>query len=239
MLAGQRRWIARYGRPLKFSLTLRLMKLKCPKCRSEIPLEDVNVAKDIALCRNCQTTSSFSELSQEEETDAVDLSHPPRGMWFRSQANEFEVGASVRSPVAFFLVPFTCVWAGFSLTGIYGTQIIHHKFELAQSLFGIPFLVGSVVLISITLMTVFGKVTVSGSGEQGRVFVGVGPLGWNRRFNRSEVQGVRISQTKWQQNNRNLPLLEIYGSQPIRFGSGLSEPKRAFMLAALRRYLRG
>jgi hypothetical protein len=23
----------------------------CPKCRAEIPLEDVNVSKDIALCR--------------------------------------------------------------------------------------------------------------------------------------------------------------------------------------------
>ena len=38
------------------------MKAVCPKCRGAIPLDDVNVATDIALCRRCEQTFAYSEL---------------------------------------------------------------------------------------------------------------------------------------------------------------------------------
>jgi len=221
-------------------LKLLLMQVTCPKCRTEIPLVDVNVSTDIALCRRCGTTYSFAELQlNHEETAGVDLARPPRGAWLRRQANEFEVGAICRSWGAIFIVPFTLVWAGGSLSGIYGTQIIHGKFDWFQSLFGIPFLLGSVVLVTVSLMMTLGKVVVRASGDQGAVFVGVGPLGWTRKFRRSEIKMVRLSLSKWRQNERNVPMLELDGPKPIRFGSGLTEVRRNFMLAAVRQYLRG
>ena len=210
------------------------MNLKCPKCRTEIPLEDVNVSTDLALCRQCSQTYSFAELSQNREVLDVDFSRPPRGVWYRNQGNEFEVGSSTRSWAALFLVPFTLVWAGGSIGGIYGSQFIHHKFDLFQSLFGIPFLIGSVVLVSLTLMTVLGKLAVRGTGDHGSVFIGVGPFGWNRRFRWSEIRSVKMSLTKWQQNNRNLPVIELEGPTAIRFGSQLSEKRRNFIYAVLR-----
>lgn len=211
------------------------MKATCPKCRREIPLEDVNVATDIALCRTCQETFSFSELTQNAAIPNVDLSKPPKGVWYHNQGNEFEVGVTTRSWAALFLVPFTLVWAGGSLGGIYGKQIMHGHFQLFESLFGIPFLLGSVVLISATLMCLFGKMMVRGSGDQGSVFMGVGPLGWNRKFRWNEIKGVRISETKWQRNNQNLPVLELVAAKPIRFGSGLSEERRNYIMGVLRR----
>lgn len=42
--------------------------------------------------------------------------------------------------------------------GIYGTQIIKGKFELSQSLFGIPFLIGTIVLLSVIFFTLFSKI---------------------------------------------------------------------------------
>jgi hypothetical protein len=212
-----------------------LVNLTCPTCRTEIPLEDVNVSTDIALCRRCGETFSFADLSLDREVADVDTSRPPRGAWYRSQANEFEVGATMRSAAAFFLVPFTLLWSGGSLGGIYGTQLAKGRFELTQSLFGIPFLLGSLALIPFALMTVFGKVAVRSSGDQGGVFIGVGPFGWTRKFRWSEVKQVRMTQTRWQQNNRNLPILELEGPKPIRFGSQLSEKRRDFILAVLRR----
>lgn len=211
------------------------MRVSCPRCRAEIPLENVNVATDIALCRRCEETFSFAELSQDREVAEVDTSRPPKGAWYRTQGNEFEVGAVARSASAFFLVPFTLIWSGISLGGIYGSQIAKGQFEWAQSLFGIPFLVGTLVLVPITLMTVFGKVAVRSSGDQGNVFIGVGPLGWKRPFRWGEIKQVRSSLTKWQQNHRNLPIIELDGPKPIRFGSQLSEARRDFMLAVLRR----
>jgi hypothetical protein len=210
----------------------------CPKCRVQIPLEDVNVAQDIALCRRCQKTYSFAALNLQANMPAVDTSQPPRGMWYHNQGNEFEVGASTRSWAALFLVPFTLFWSGMSLGGIYGTQIYKGHFQWSESLFGIPFLLGTLVLVPITLMTLFGKLRVRGVGDQGSVFMGIGPLGWNRTFQWSEIRAVRLSLTRYQQNGRNLPLIELEGPKSIRFGSQLSETRRDFILAVLQRQVR-
>ncbi|MGN0854114.1 MAG: hypothetical protein ACI4R9_01190 [Kiritimatiellia bacterium] len=35
----------------------------CPKCGREVPLENINVAKDVMLCKSCGETSRFSEAA--------------------------------------------------------------------------------------------------------------------------------------------------------------------------------
>jgi hypothetical protein len=215
------------------------MKVSCPECRTEIPLEDINVAKDIALCRRCTRTYSFAELSQDRDVADVDASRPPKGAWYKSQGLEFEVGAWTRSWAALFLVPFTLVWSGMSLGGIYGSQFAKGRFDLTMSLLGIPFVLGTLILVPAALMTLFGKVAVRSSGDQGAVFVGVGPFGWSRRFHWSEIRAVRSSQTQWQRNHRPLPVIELDGPKPIRFGTQLSRKRREFVLAVLRRMVVG
>lgn len=213
------------------------MKLACPKCRTEIPLEDVNVSTDIALCRGCKQTYSFAELTQNETVATIDESHPPKGAWYHSQGSEFEVGATTRSWGALFLVPFTLVWSGGSLGGIYGSQIYQGSFNLMMSLFGIPFFLGSCVLIPLALMMVFGKVVVKSSADEGILFIGIGGLGRRWRFRWSEIKTVRQTLSKWTTNGQQQRLIELDGPKPIRFGSGLSEPRLNFMLAILRRRL--
>src|SRR5262249_53981902 len=193
------------------------VNLTCPKCRADFPLEDINVSTDIALCRRCDETYSFAELSQGEAL-VVDAAHPPDGAWYESQGNEFEVGATSRSWMAVILVPFTVLWAGGSLQAIYGSQLAKGTFDLAPSLFGIPFLLGSLGLVMATLMAVCGKVMVRGSGDQGSVFVGVGPCGWTRRFRWSEIRTARPSLTTWQRNDSHLHIIELVGPKTIRFG---------------------
>lgn len=122
--------------------------------------------------------------------------------------------------------------------GIYGSQIAKGKFDLTQSLFGIPFLLGTVVLTSLCLMTTLGKVVVRGLNDQGSIFVGVGAIGWTRRFRWSEIQSIRESMSKWQQNGRNMPLIELNGPQPIRFGTQLTDARREFIIAALKQVRR-
>ncbi len=212
------------------------MKITCPECGKEIPIADVNPSTDVALCRGCGKTFSFAGLAQEEETPDFDFSKPPRGAWVRQLGGGFEVGSSARSGVAIFLIPFTAVWSGGSLGGIYGKQIARGHFDWKMSLFGIPFLIGSAFLIPIALVTAFGKVVVRGEGDQGSVRIGVGPIGWTRRFRWSEIKGVHRSMTKWQQDGRNLPLIELQrDGKPIRFGSQLSDERSAFVFAALKR----
>ncbi len=211
------------------------VKISCPNCQRGIPLEDVNVSTDVALCRACTQTFSFAELAQDQATPATDLSRPPAGTWLRQMGGGFEVGATTRSGLAFFLVPFTLLWSGGSLSGIYGSQLLKGQLDWKLSLFGLPFLLGSCFLVPFTLMSVFGKVAVRRTGERGEVFLGIGRVGWSRQFRWSDVTGVRRALTKWQQNDRRVPLIEIQlGSKTIRFGSQLPELRREFLLRALK-----
>ena len=124
------------------------MEIMCPSCRSKIATADINVSTDVALCRACGNTLSLSEIVGGIRTGPINLKSPPSGAWYEPTPNGFTAGATTRSWFALFIVPFTCVWAGGSMSGIYGTQIASGHFNLGTSIFGIPFLIGSCVLVS-------------------------------------------------------------------------------------------
>src|SRR4051812_39865012 len=123
------------------------MKLNCPVCHTFIPVSQINVQADVAACAKCNEVFAVSDLVAEGQGDIeCDLASPPQGAWFLDEGFAWTLGATTRSGLAFFLVPFMCVWSGFSLVGIYGTQIAAGEFRLAQSLFGIPFLLGTIFM---------------------------------------------------------------------------------------------
>lgn len=206
----------------------------CPSCRGQIPLADVNVAADLAICRQCDREFSYVELrSKSSQIDQVfDISSPPAGAWYRDDFDGVRLGATTRSWGALFLVPFTLVWSGFSLGGIYGSQIISGKFEWFLSLFGLPFLIGSIFLIGMTLMTLVGKVAVRVDRHGSTVvFTGVGPIGRRQRFNLNEMQ---INESAVGNNDQSTAIV-VQGPTRHSFGSMLSEQRLYFLLAALRK----
>ncbi len=210
-------------------------KIVCPKCRAEIPLEDVNVATDLALCRQCGQTWSYAELINDSKSPDFDSRTPPSGAWFREMPpGGFTVGVSTRSPVAFFLVPFMCVWSGFSLGGIYGTQFHKGQFNFGMSLFGIPFILGTLLFGSIAVMSVCGKVTVTVEGDNGVIFTGVGPIGWRRRFNWRNVSAIRRSE-KYGNRGSVSHQITLEGEKRLNFAAGVKDDRLDFMLATLRR----
>lgn len=214
------------------------MDTACPLCRSAIATDDINVATDLALCRRCGKTFSFSELVRGSAIGAVDLNAPPSGAWFEQLANGFRVGASTRSWMALFLVPFTCVWSGGSLGGIYGRQIVSGEFNPMMSLFGLPFLIGSVFLITGCAMMTAGKVEVLRRGDQLSIFTGIGMLGWTRTYTWSDFSAAReeAGRNGWNSNRQNTAIV-LEGKQRVAFGSMLSEKRRVFLLSALRQAL--
>jgi len=212
-----------------------IAKSLCPKCHASIPLDDINVAADTALCRQCGSAWHFSDLLEVPET-RVDLMRPPRGAWYNQTGAGFEVGVSTRSFAAFFIIPFMCVWSGVSLGGIYGTQIIHGKFNLFQSLFGIPFLLGTLLIGSFALMTVCGKVVVSRDGDEGTIFSGIGPIGWKRRFNWSGVTAIRRT-VSFGRNNSPSNQLTLEGQNRLNFAGGMNAARQEFLLATLQQKL--
>jgi hypothetical protein len=168
----------------------------------------------------------------------MDLNSPPSGAWYTPLADGFAAGATTRSWMALFIVPFTCVWSGGSMFGIYGTQLIKGHFSLGSSLFGIPFLIGSVFLVSWCAMSVAGKVTVSLHGDRLAIFTGVGLIGLTRIANLSDFKTAREDYSAMN-TNRPARVIRLEGARGLAFGSMLSSERRYFLLAALQSALSG
>lgn len=212
----------------------------CPRCGNRLPSADINVAADTALCRACGSTYKFSELVSGGSFLSFDPAHPPEGTAFRQDADGIRVSATARSAEAWFLVPFMCVWSGFSLSGIYGTQIRKGIFDLGSSLFGIPFLLGTLSLGAYAAMRVGGRVTVAWKGDECSVYTGVGPIGWMRRFRWSTVQQITEDDAAYGPRGgakyRLIRIDALNGPhvRSIKFGTLLSTERRQFLLSVLR-----
>jgi hypothetical protein len=210
------------------------MIVNCPKCNAAISAGQMNVATDVAACSTCNEIFQLSSILQNNYVPHLfDINVPPKGLRFEKHAHGWYITATTRSKAAFFLIPFMCIWSGVSLGGIYGSQIASGKFNLVLSLFGIPFLIGSIFLGSITLMAVCGKVVVSLEGKHGKVFTGIGPIGRTRKFDWSEVETIEEDFTSSRQGGYSREIA-LVGKSRMKFGSMLSDSRGYFLLQALR-----
>jgi hypothetical protein len=130
------------------------------------------------------------------------------------------------------------VWSGGSLGGIYGKQIVSGHFDPGSSLFGIPFLLGSILFWTFALMAIAGRCEVAVSGDEATLFVGIGALGWRRRFRWSEVRAVHEAQTSTRYPGGHGSALALEGRTRLLFGSGVNDARRYFLLNALRHGLK-
>lgn len=209
--------------------------MNCPKCKAEIASDDINIEKDIAKCANCNhvfTVSSIVALHRR-----VDVNNPPKGAWYLDEYRSTIVGASTRSPIAFFLVPFMLVWSGGSLGGIYGSQIVSGEYSLMMSLFGLPFLIGTIILGSVTVMAIAGKVELRFDKESGTIFTGVGNIGITKTFYWKDIDEIRETTSMIKSSNSNNQNISLIGQGKTSFGTGLNDERRYFILNVLQNYL--
>ena len=114
------------------------IKMKCPNCQVDVINENINIQTDMGKCQACNHIFRVSE-NFDTPTYAFDINQPPRGTWYKNNLQEIKLGATLRSPIAFFLVPFMLIWSGGSLGGIYGTQIAKQQFSLYKVYLVSPF----------------------------------------------------------------------------------------------------
>jgi len=220
--------------------------MKCPDCYTRIPNENLNIAADIAQCPSCDLVFKISDniprrarqeaKAKMEIDENFDISQPPNGAWINQGEGELIVGATTRSFMALFMVPFMLIWSGGSLGGIYGSQIMNGEFNLFMSLFGIPFLLGSILFWGITLMFITGKVEITLDQREGKVFTGVGKIGYTKRFDLDDITTVREKITTGNKE-RTGTAIALEGQKQITFGGFLSESRRYYLLKTLQKVL--
>jgi hypothetical protein len=173
------------------------MEFHCPECGLPIEVADLAPAQGLAVCRFCEKSHPLAACQAAvpyEQRNIVPELAVPKGLRLEETMDGFRLTLSTRSGIAFFLVPFTLFWAGGSLGGIYGTQIAKGEFSLVMSLFGIPFLAGSVVLIALTVMTVWGRCVVELAGSKFSIRTGALGVYRNQSAAWDDVLSCRLTE---------------------------------------------
>lgn len=207
------------------------MEVRCNKCNRIIDSANINVSKDTAYCNSCGELSNLSNLISSVPDSKFNIGDPVKGTSFDRDGNFWKLEASHRSISALFIVPFACVWVGGSMSGIYGSQIVSGRFDLGASLFGIPFLIGSIVLVCVSLMSLMGRTIISNANGKALIFIGVGSIGWYRRFDWSDIDEVIEKQF-----HQSGPI-SLEGKKRLSLGWGLSDKKLYYLVNALRSQL--
>jgi hypothetical protein len=241
------------------------MPLICPDCHRTIPLDDVNVGKDLALCRGCGATHSYADLvgGAVLETTA-DLQNPPPGAWYRREGMETTMGATHRAlGMALGALAIAAFWNG--IVSIFVAIAVGATLERLNIgvpewfpgpkmkggdvpfggviflwLFLTPFIAVGTGMLWAVANFLAGRTTVRITGGEAVVFTGIGPLGWRRKFDAGAVEKVTVEQAVSRANNGNVQsvvVVTLRGGKPIRFGSSLREDRRTFIAGALRKSL--
>lgn len=207
----------------------------CPFCRANINLADVNVSTDLALCRACGKTSSFALVSGNASVTLDAIDHIPKHIQVETNP---VLGKTItyrkKSAILLFLIPFTAIWSGGSMWGIYGTQLARGHIDWGKSLFGIPFLIGTVILLSVILFLLLGKWQIRLHRGSGEVFVGIGQLGWTRRFTYNRDSQISLRNSSYRVNDVPQQAIHIQnGEQEFMFGATLTQDAKQFIAATL------
>ncbi len=216
----------------------RISDFVCPGCGKDLPLADIHIAKDMALCRSCGYSGTFLQSSTVPTMSDEEMARPPKRVTLhRGFDGELEIVCRFNKGLAWFMIPFTAIWSGASMWGIYGTQFMKGEFDLMQSLFGIPFLLGTIVLVSIILLTLFGKTIVTLS--RGRIQVFNGVFGIGRTKEMACGKGTQVSLETSSVTKNRVPQMQIVlrsDNQTLKFGAlSFSKETRRYIAAVLRR----
>ncbi|MCB9263323.1 MAG: hypothetical protein H6607_13195 [Flavobacteriales bacterium] len=208
--------------------------MKCPNCNTEVLNENINIHTDVGQCQNCYNIFKISEAIDDLNADGFDLNTPPRGTWIRHEMHQIVIGATTRSPLAIFLVPFAVIWSGMAIGGIYVSQILEGKFDPLMSLFGIPFLIGSIILWGVTLMAIGGKVELTLNRQGGKIFTGVGSIGQTKKFDWAEISTVKEDQRNIKYSRVQGGSILLEGKRRISFATGINESRRYYLFRTLK-----
>jgi hypothetical protein len=207
----------------------------CPFCHADRPLDDMSVANDTTRCRACGQALTFPLTGGTTTVSQDSRDIPPRHVRVEKSFND-ETTITFRrlSPSLLFLIPFTAIWSGVTLWGSFAQQIRNGQFDLVQTLNGLPFIAGTVIMLGYIACVAFGKWVVKLNQGKGEVFVGVGRFGWKRHFsyqNTSVVCFVATGTKHW--GKRQNGILVRTRENDFVFGTLIKDDVRRFIAATI------
>jgi len=208
-------------------------------CDRKINNNNYNISTDTAYCEKCGLKHSLSQQLEYSEIDRSILENPPKGTFNIDDWNSTRIGCHFSRKLLIFLLPFACVWSGVSIGAIYIAPLVKGELELEKALFGIPFLLGAMVIWSVTLTILFGKLTVKIEHGFGEIIYGIGNVGWKRKFYLPDVESVCIKRSNVRINNQVQDGICVETSEKeIFFGTTIRNEHKNYLCAYLKSKIR-
>ena len=158
------------------------MNLVCPFCLSLVSESHVNRKTDVTACPTCHDVFAVSvAVAKGKGLDQFNINRPSPGTWFIKTETGWEIGTTQRTPLAFVLVPICFIFSGLGFSFLTSTIGSHDEVGNAW-VFSVAFAGGGIPLMLFAVASVLGRMAVSNTDGDGRIFRGVGPIGWTRRF---------------------------------------------------------
>ena len=127
------------------------------------------------------------------------------------------------------------------MPAIYVLPLIKGEFEWGMGLIGLPFLLGTVVLLSVILFHVFGRTSITLAKGMVRVRTGVFGKGSAKELACGKGTTVTLENSSYRVNNVSQPEIVVASEgRSIRFGAMmLSKEAKPYVAAVLRRAAAG
>ncbi len=227
------------------------IEVVCPECHQPISLEDIQPAANLAICRSCNLTHRLSGIVAGSELDDVSLDQKPRRLTIQNEMDGLRIVYKHIPGMFWFMLPFTCVWSGGSMWGIYLEPIFvdGKTLETSTLLMGLPFVMGSIVLIGVLLCMSCGQRVVrirSTDPREGECtyFYGVGSIGFTKRIAYRSETDVLLECGGCSVNHRPVEDIVIRNDagkdekQEIRFGAFMPDKAKHYLAALIRTTIR-
>ena len=162
----------------------------CPRCGSQIPPEDVNDEKDVALCRKCAKGSTLPQIGMAAEIAEACAGKTPRGVRVEnnsaihsaSHADGVEIRCNGIDKTALLGLPFFLLWEGLLFYYIFVPQIKAMTFNWMAAFIGLAFMLMPAKNICEIAFGLFGRHVITLRRGELACFSGIGRLGRARSF---------------------------------------------------------
>jgi hypothetical protein len=143
------------------------MELICPKCKSSIKTENINISTDLAKCDNCNSIHKASELVDNKSIEKIN--NPPSGTKIRVNKG-FNDSVEIFYPskgISLSVVPimfFAIFWIGFVSFWTWGASqgsIIFALFSIPFWIVGFSMIGGIINSISETQTIIISRTTLT------------------------------------------------------------------------------
>ncbi len=172
----------------------------CPACGRAFEPQEIDVAAGAATCPACDRGWSLGVLAGFGTNERVEM---PAGCQMFDDLDARVIECRMQSGVPAIIVGiFACVWNVFLWTAFmprsisaafHATDTTSLLMSLLFLLFCLPFVVVGIAVAGFAVLLRWGRTTIRLGRSEGEVFIGVGQIGWKRRFDPSQVTEVRES----------------------------------------------